>query len=93
MKRGRACEDVRIAQAEELKKLIEENIAQGVAIRLADHQAQTMMFTISEWSAAYDNISEQVEVQKELFKQKIRRWVKVVVIQGAVIVILLIILI
>lgn len=93
VRKGRACEDALQAQTIEMNKLMEKEMAQGVAINLAEGQISSYEFIVQQWSDRYDIMTEKIETQKKLFTAKIKRWVRIAVGEGVFIVVLLIILI
>lgn len=81
------------SQADELKKLSEKSFAQGEEIKLHDSKESSMQFIIGQWEQRYDLLTEAVVVQKKVFKARLKRLWRVVIVEGVAIIVLVVILI
>lgn len=93
IRKGRACDSVYRSQAAELKKAIEKSLAQAEEIRLHDGKESGLQFIITQWEQRYDLLTEAVVVQKKVFKARLKRLWRVVIVEGVAIIVLVVILI
>lgn len=93
MFKGRTCDSLQKKQQIEIEKLGLELVANAKAIALLKKE-------VSQLDAFIDNCNElnkvskqELVVQKEKFKVKIRKLIRVVIVEGVAIVVLIIILV
>jgi hypothetical protein len=92
VRKGRVCDSLQREQAIQIADL--NNLVSGHsrAIQLKDGENEALLFVISRWEREYELAKEIHDIDRKAFKSKIKQLFRVVFIEGAVIVVLLVLM-
>lgn len=95
--KGRSCDSVVNTQAAEIFAQGNELNANARVIHLQEKETANLSFMVDQWHERYDGMADVAELQQKDFKSKvkaiIKKFRKVVIVQGVAIVVLVVLLI
>jgi thioredoxin-related protein len=92
VKKGRSCDTLQQKQLFEIKTLRDELIANGKVIKLKTTENEQLSFIISTLNTTISLSSERSEIEKEKLKTRIRHLWAAILSEGAIIVLLILII-
>lgn len=90
VKRGRVCDSLNSALDDQVIKMGAELVANGKAIHLQQKEIDSYKFIVLEMQSNYQDLEAVLVKTQELFKAKIKRLIRWIVVEGGVIIILII---
>lgn len=90
VKRGRVCDSLKSALDDQVVKMGAELVANGKAINLQQKEINSYKFIVLEMQSNYQDLEAVMVKTEELFKAKIKRLIRWIVVEGGVIIILII---
>lgn len=89
VKRGRVCDSLKSALDDQVVIMAAELVANGKAIQLQQKEIDSYKFIVLEMQSNYQDLEAVLIKTEELFKSKVRRLLRWIVIEGGVIIILI----
>ncbi len=93
VRKGRACDTVLRKQENEIQKLGAELVANGTLIVLQKKEVSQLEALLKNCEKLGALATQEFTIQKERLKDKIKKLIRVVILEGGVIVVLVILLI
>lgn len=90
VKRGRVCDSLNSALDDQVIKMGAELVANGKAIELQQKEIDSYKFIVLKMQSNYQDLEAVLVKTEELFKAKIKRLIRWIVVEGGVIIILIV---